>query len=228
MKRDYLKKDTKQTKRMKKHSLLCCYNSGGEIYKLLSFEVLHNLVKGISQGIINLNSTLLYGRDKITYEENFISILDKYICYVKDTYRIMTNELLIVIEETLKNNYNRVLYIKSDFHSDPELFIRGFKKMFIANVVYNTRYYAKKDIDKKYTSLQQANMFFETKSFNDSKDLKAMEEFLINVVNTRRDNLYNLFIPHAEIDKKQLSFYLHQVDWIYEDYYKSKFTIFKN
>lgn len=35
-----------------------------------------------------------------------------------------------------------------------------------------------------------------------------------------KNNLYNAFIPHSEIDKKQIDFYIHQLDWIYDDYYK--------
>lgn len=227
MERNYLLKDTLQIKRMKKHSLLWVYGCSGEIYKLLSLEVLHNLAKKIEKGTLELKSDLLYGRTIITYEENFISILDKYIGYVRDNYNINHNELVIILEQTLKNVYSRCFFIKSDYHEMPELFIKSFKQVFLANLVYNTTFYTKKDIGKNYHALQRANMFLETKKLNEHKDLEEIEKFFKKVINNRKSNLYNLFVPHGEIDKKQLDFYIHQVDWIYDDYYKKNDSIFK-
>lgn len=212
MQRDYLNKDTIQIKRMKKHLLLWIYSCSGEVYKLLSLEVLHRLIKKIKKGTIKLNSKLLYEKNEITLEENLISILDKYIGYVRDTYTINHNELLIILEQTLKNNYNKELFVVADFHECSEIFLNGFKKMFLANLVYNTRYYAKQDTNNIYHSLQKANLFLESKSLSNSKDIKEIEKFYIKVISNRKSNLYNIFLPHSEIDKKQLPFYFHQVD----------------
>lgn len=234
MQRDYLNKDTIQIKRMKKHLLLWIYSCSGEVYKLLSLEVLHRLIKKIKKGTIKLNSKLLYEKNEITLEENeitleenLISILDKYIGYVRDTYTINHNELLIILEQTLKNNYNKELFVVADFHECPKIFLNGFKKMFLANLVYNTRYYAKQDTNNIYHSLQKANLFLESKSLSNSKDIKEIEKFYIKVISNRKSNLYNIFLPHSEIDKKQLPFYFHQVDWIYDDYYKKYDSIFE-
>lgn len=222
MQRNYLMRDTLKIKRMKKHSLLWFYGCSGEVYKLLSLEILHKLVKKIKRGKIKLDSKLLYGKNKITLEENFISILDKYIGYVRDTYTINHNELIIILEQTLKNNYNTDLFVSTDFHKNPELFLNNFKRLFLANLVYNTHFYAISDINKVYNSLQRANKFLEQKNINDSKDIIDLEKFYIDIINNRKNNLYNIFIPYKEIDEKQLSFYLQQVDWIYEDYYKKR------
>ena len=227
MQREYLNKDTIQIKRMKKHLLLWIYSCSGEVYKLLSLEVLHRLIKKIKKGTIKLNSKLLYEKNEITLEENLISILDKYIGYVRDTYTINHNELLIILEQTLKNNYNKELFVVADFHECPEIFLNGFKKMFLANLVYNTRYYVKQDTNNIYHSLQKANLFLESKSLSNSKDIKEIEKFYIKVISNRKSNLYNIFLPHSEIDKKQLPFYFHQVDWIYDDYYKKYDSIFE-
>ena len=220
MKNDFILKDTFQIKRMKKHSLLWSYGCSGEVYKLLSLNTLHELAKRIKKGSIKLNSDLLYDKDEITYEENFISILDKYVGYIRETYTINHNELVIIVEETLKNIYNRCLFIQYDFHSSYEIFLKAFKRMFLANLVYNTRYYAKKDVNKEYLGIQKTNIFLDGKKLNDDEDLKKIEEFYINVINNRKSNLYNAFIPHSEIDKRQINFYIHQLDWVYDDYYK--------
>ena len=143
MKPNYVLRDTRQIKRMKKHSLFWYYGCSGEVYKLLSLKILHKLVKKIEKGKIQLKSKLLYGRDYITYEENFISLLDKYIGYIRDTYTIRHNELIIIIEESLKNIHNSCLYIKTDFHDDYEFYVNDFKKLFLANPVYNIRFYSK-------------------------------------------------------------------------------------
>ena len=49
MESEYILEDTEQIKRMKKHALLSHFGCSGEIYKLLSLEVLHNLVKKIKK-----------------------------------------------------------------------------------------------------------------------------------------------------------------------------------
>ena len=81
---------------MKKHSLLWIYSCSGEVYKLLSLEVLYKLVKKIKKDTIKLNSKLVYEKNQITLEENFVSTFDKYIGYIRDTYTINHNELLII------------------------------------------------------------------------------------------------------------------------------------
>ena len=49
MESEYILKDNEQIKRMKEHALLSHFGCSGEIYKLLSLEVLHNLVKKIKK-----------------------------------------------------------------------------------------------------------------------------------------------------------------------------------
>ena len=54
---------------------------------------------------VYLKSKLLYGRDYLIFEENFVALLDKYVGYVRNTYTIKHNELVIILEGTLKNMY---------------------------------------------------------------------------------------------------------------------------
>lgn len=226
MKPNYVLRDTRQTKRMKKHSLLWCYGCSGEIYKLLNLKILHKLVKKIERGKIQLKSKMLYGRNYITYEENFISLLDKYIGYVRDTYTINHNELIMVLEESLKNIHNECLFIKTDFHDGYEFFLNDFKKLFLANPVYNIRFFAK--YGEEYEGIQKANKFLKNKKLTDSKDLIKIENFFIGVINNRKDNLFNCFIPHSEIKNRDYDFYMHQLDWVLRDYYKKTEGIFKD
>lgn len=224
MKPSYVLRDTRQIKRMKKHSLFWYYGCSGEIYKLLSLKILHKLVKKIERGKIQLKSKLLYGRDYITYEENFISILDKYIGYIRDTYTIKHNELIMVIEESLKNVHSDCLFVKVDFHDNYEIFGNKFKQLFLANIVYNIRFYAK--YGEEYESIQKANLFLKDKKLNEIKDLIKIEKFFIEVINNRKDNLFNCFVPHSEVKSKDYDYYMHQLDWVLKDYYKKTESIF--
>ena len=75
---------------------------------------------------------------------------------------------------------------------------------------------------------KQTNDYLDGKKLNDDKDLKKIEEFFISVINNRKDNLYNAFIPHAELDYERKKHCIMQLNWIYEDYYKKNISIFKD
>ena len=102
---------------------------------------------------VYLKSKLLYGRDYLIFEENFVALLDKYVGYVRNTYTIKHNELVIILEGTLKNMYNRSIYIKSDYHNSVDIFLSEFKRMFLENLVYNTHYYSKQDKEKEFYAI---------------------------------------------------------------------------
>lgn len=223
----YILGDTAQIKRLKKYALFYRYSCSGEVYKLLSLRIGHQLAKKIPKGKIKLKSNLLYGKCYISLEENFISILEKYVEYVRNNYFIFANELVIILEQTLKNMYSNCLYCDYDVHDYPDLFLNRYSKLFLANLVYNTRYYARKDTFKECIGIQKANAFLKNKQLNDQKDLKEIERFFIDVINNYRHNLCNAFVPHSEINEKQIYFYMQQLNWIYEDYYKKRESIFK-
>ena len=76
---DFILADTDQTKRLKEICLSSsAYSCSGEIYKLLSREVLHELVKRIPNKSIKLPSDLLYGKKVITSEEKFLQVREVY------------------------------------------------------------------------------------------------------------------------------------------------------
>lgn len=220
--KSFILKDNFRIKRMKKYSLSSIYGCSGEVYKLLCLETLQNLIKDIEKGKISLSSSLLYGKKEITLEENFVSILDSYVGYVRDTYSIRHNGLVLILEETLKNLYNKCLFEKEDFHRQNEKFIKSFKCMFFANLVNNTRYYAERDTDKEYFGVQKANEFLKDKELTNDDDIFTMEKFYIDSINCSHHNLYNIFIPYKDIDEKQIDFYMNQLNWFYEDYFRNK------
>ena len=210
-------KDMIRIKRMKKIALSSIYCCSGEIYKLLDDEIVKKLILNIDNGKIKLKSDLYYGKINISLEENFISILDSYIGYVRDTYSIKHNGLIMILSETLKNRYNKCLFSKKEYHFDTNMFRQAFKRMFCANLISNTCYYAKIDVNKQYNNIHKANDFLKEKKINDEKDLHTIENFYINLINNCNVNLYNLFIPYNEVNKQEVLFYLNQLDYFYEN-----------
>lgn len=112
---DYILKDTEQTKRMKNLSLGRCYTNSGDIYKLLDYKVLHDLVVKIKTGSVKISNTLIYGTEIITKEEKFLENLDNYISFIKDNYFLDSWEILCLIEVSLENKYSEILFCEEDF-----------------------------------------------------------------------------------------------------------------
>lgn len=221
MRKDYILTDTAQTKRLKELCLSnSAYSCGGDIYKLLNYDTLHELVKKIPEKTIKLKSSLLYGKDTITSEEKFLENLDKYIGYVKDNYFIKHSELTLLIELTLNNKYNEILFEMDDFHEN-ENYIKyhdAFRKMFLYNFYDNICFYSK--FVNRYSSI---NLFLDEikyLDFDDSEDIILIENYLSKIISNRFDNVYNSFIPYNEAEEKQYNFYIHQVDWVLSDYYE--------
>ena len=218
MKSKYVLEDTKQIKRMKKHALLLHFGCSGEIYKLLSSEVLHNLIKKIDVGNIKLLSNIVYKKGYVTCEEHFIIVLDKYIGYVRDNYLISHNELVLILEETLKNKYNKCLFSKKCFYDNCDYYIYHFKLMFLYNFLSNIKYFS--NINVEYNSLKKASEYINIKNISDKNYLNEIEGFIKQIVNNRNNNIYNCFIYNKAINKKYNNFYMYQIDWVLDDFYK--------
>ena len=218
---DFILADTDQTKRLKEICLSSsAYSCSGEIYKLLSREVLHELVKRIPNKSIKLPSDLLYGKKVITGEEKFLENLDKYIGYIRDRYLIDHIELTILIEISLSNKYNKILFDMDDYHQNQNYkkYHDAFRKMFLFNFYDNIRFYSKY-VDKN----EAINLFLdETKNldFDTPKDIILLENIFIKIFNNRHSNLFNSFIPNNEVDEDKYDFYVNQVNWVLSDYYE--------
>lgn len=220
MSQNYVLEDTEQTKRMKKLCFSSAYSCGGEIYKLLSYETLHELVKKISKGEIKLKSDLLYGKCIITKEEKFIENLDKYIGYIKDNYHISHYELPLLIELSLKNKYSDILFSLEDYHEGENYhkFIDGFRKMFLFNIVNNAHFYV-----ERTTIISSIRYFISDISkynFNNKEDIIEIEKIMKRILNNKKDNIYDAYVPHTEVKSRDYDFYTLKLEMVLNSYYE--------
>lgn len=211
--------DTTQTKRMKELALNFAYSNNGEMFRLLSMKVGHNLVKKIKKGIVKLPSIIKYGRNEITNEEKFLENLDNYITYVKNHYYINNVEQLMIIELSLENKYSSILYSDIDFYNGAnyEEYHDAYRKMFFYNFYKNILFYSNSEDNRYCFKVKQE---LNNLNYDNSKDILKIEELFERIIINRKNNLFNGFVDYKKINKKQYSFYSLQLEWIIEDYYK--------
>ena len=77
---EFILEDTEQTARMKEMALSDAYSCSGEMYKLLSYEVMHNLVKKIKKGEVKLKSDFVYGWLQLILMIPFRNVFIRYLC----------------------------------------------------------------------------------------------------------------------------------------------------
>lgn len=112
---------------------------------------------------IKVNSHLIHKQRKISSTEQFIFNLDNYITYIKSKLFINQFDLQNIIDLTIYNKNNKILYLNIYYYDDPESFINGFKKMFMNN--YNENY---KKL-KKYININKMNFDELTNYINSNK-----------------------------------------------------------
>lgn len=217
-----LVKETDQIKRMKELSLNKAYSCNGEIYKLFSYDNLPKLIKKIKKGNVKLNSSLLYGRDIITTEERFLENLDKYIGYVRDHYFINHIEQFCMIESTLNNKYAKCLFELKDYHNDENYnyYNDMYRKMFLFNFYDNIHYFSNFVDDE--SSLKKFVSAFKDYKFDNKNDILVIEKEFIKLLTKRSNNLFNSFLHHSEIKQRDYNFYICQLEWVLDDFYKEK------
>lgn len=182
--------------KLKKLCYCPAYFVGSEIYRLLDYEVLQNLVKKIPPGDVNLASTLLFGKTKISAEEQFLYILNKYIIFVKNQCFINSNEVLAIVEETLKSKYSEILFSKIDFHINgiPETFHLEFKKMFLDSIFENFKKYFCEEYPNHSLS------YLKDLSLDNDDDVNTIFSVFRSIINLKRTSLYYFFAK--DLDKK--------------------------
>lgn len=212
--------DTEQTKRMKNLVLGGAYVNL-EMYKLLNYENLHKLVPKIQKGEIKLPSDLVYGKYTITKEEKFLENMDHYISYVKNNYFIDSIEMVLLIELSLNNKYSNILFSLKDFHQENNYdeYFDKFRKMFFYNLYNNIVHYSKY-VDNNF-AIKKMKKHLESLDYDNEKDIKEIEHILKLVIENRKNNIYNCFVPYKEVKRKEINFYIHQIDWLLEDYYRN-------
>ena len=55
---------------------------------------------------------------------------------------------------------------------------------------------------------------------NDIVDI-AEEKIFKRIIENRKNNIYNSFVPYKEVKRKEYAFYIHQVGWLLEEYYNN-------
>jgi len=212
--------DEQQIKRLKEISLSNVYTCSGDIYKLLDSDNLQNLVRDIPRGDIKLSNKLVYGRNIITKEEKFIENLDKYVCFVKDFCYIDMVEQKIIIETTLNNKYTEILYSLKDYHEEEiyNEYITEFMKMLWFNLYDNIVFFSKNK--NNYSAI---NIFWDDiKKYDFNKDISDLDKIFTQIINNRKNNLYNSFLHYSEYTERDYDFYANQINWVLEDYYKNR------
>lgn len=183
-----------QIKKLKKLCNCCAYFAGSEMYRLLHYEVLQEMVTKIEPVNTTLASTLLFGKKVISPEEQFLYLLNKYIIFIRNQCFINANELICIIEETLKSDYSAILFSHLDFHTkdNSSVFQREFKKMFLDSLFSNFQ----KFFGNKYPlhPLAELNQY----SLDDEEQLDKLFHAFRGIINFRRSNLYNFFVKETE------------------------------
>lgn len=213
-----------QLERMKSLCLNKSYMCNGELYKLLNGDYLPKLLNNIGSGNIKISSDLVYSKSIITKEEKFLENLDKYISYVRDKYFIEHIEQYLLIEMSLNNKYNDILYSLEDYHKEENYykFIDKYRKMFLFNFYDNIKFYSKyvDNISPIHTFLKQIKNY----DFDNEKDIIELENIFIKIIRYRNNNLYNAFVHYNEVKRRDYYFYIFQIEWVLQDYLKNKYT----
>jgi len=217
------KNSNRQIERLKKICLDKHFDTGGDIHSLLEKEILVNLLnkRPISKGKVKLTSSIVYGKDILTTEEKFIENLNIYIGFVRDNYHICHIEQLMLIELSLTTPYVDVLYSTLDFHKDDNYnyYHNNFRRLFFATFYNNIIHYANdKNIDVDYKKFIEEIKDYD---YENDEDIIELDKILTKVINIRKDNLYQAFLPYTEYKKNDL-FHINQINWIISDYYKEK------
>ncbi len=215
------KNNSKQIERLSKICLDKHFETGGDIHNLLNKEILTNLLndRPISKGKVKLTSDIVYGKDVITTEEKFIENLNRYIGFVRDNYHICHIEQLMLIELSLTTPYVDVLYSTLDFHKNEnyKYYHNNFRRLFFATFYNNIMYYANdENIDRDYKRFVEEIKDYD---YENDEDIIELDRILTKVINIRKDNLYQAFLPYTEYENNN-QFHINQINFVISDYYK--------
>lgn len=210
--------------RLRKLKKLCfnkVYFAGSEIYRLLNYEVLQNLARKIKPGDVTLISDVLFGKKVISEEEQFLYNLNKYIIFIRDNYFIGANELIAIIEMTLKSKYSEILFSKLDFNKgeNHQIFYREFKKMFLDTLFQNYKFFCKD------TRFHDELEILKKLSLDNENELEILFSVFKGALSYRHKGLYNFFIDLNDgvtRTEYELNFYQKQWENLMKDYFKVK------
>lgn len=116
-------------------------NNSSDIYSFSKDKEFKELINHLNKNhYIKVTSNLIHKNKKINQIEQFIFNLDNYITYIKQNVFINQIELKYIINQTIYNKYNKILYSDIYYYDNINLYIDAFKKMFINNYIYNSKF----------------------------------------------------------------------------------------
>ena len=157
-------------------------NNLSEIICLSKIDKFNNLVNRIDNKKINVTSHLIHKDDTITHYEQFFFNLDNYISFIKNNLFINPNEIKIIIDLTIYNKYNKILYSTDYYYNNVKKYEKEFINMFMHNYKKNISFL------KKYINIKE----------------KSFEE-LINNINMHKKRTHFYF---ENINNKNMNFYI--------------------
>lgn len=194
-------------KKLKKLCFHPSYFAGCEIYRLLNSDVLPTMVDSIKKGSTKFNSTLLFGKKKVTLEEQFIYILNKYIVFTRMHFFIPATEFAAIIEETLKSKYSSILFSHLDYNTGDNsyMFQQEFKRMFLDGLLANYKKYYNEEVSNiDLLKLKDLNI-------DNEEELEEAYNIFKKLINTRRSNIYYCFVVNNSNTEYEENFY--SVKW---------------
>lgn len=157
-------------------------NNLSDIIALSSDNKFKALLKRINKSHnITVTSHLIHKKKKISSTEQFFFNLDNYISFLKRHLYINQFEIRIIINLTIYNEYNNILFDNEYYYSNIQKYENSFIKMFMYN--YNKNII----IINKYISIKK-------RKFNE----------LINIINNKKRS-YSYF---EKINSKNMNFYI--------------------
>ena len=116
------------------------------------------IISNLDENIyINVTSNLIHKTKQINQIEQFIFNLDNYITFIKQFIQINPLELKYIINLTIYNKNNKILYSNLYYYSNIEKYNNEFKKIFMYNYYKNINKLRKTFVIEKRNFVKLAN-----------------------------------------------------------------------
>ncbi len=165
-------------------------NNSSDIKAYIKDKELQKIVTKLNKNkYIKVTSNLIHKEKQINEIEQFIFNLDNYITYIKQLIHINPLELRYILNLTLYNKYNKILYSDLYYYNNNEIYIKEFKKMFMYKYIQNINKLS------KYNNIKKRNFDELIKIINKHK--KRTYCYFENITNNNM-NFYTTIIKELE------------------------------
>ena len=115
-------------------------NNYSDILCFSNDKEFQNIINKLNKNkYIKVTSKLIHKTNEINQIEQFIFNLDNYITYIKQIIHINPLELRYIINLTLYNKYNKILYSNLYYYSNVNKYIKEFQNMFMYTYKINIK-----------------------------------------------------------------------------------------